>query len=193
MLKYLLIFLVFSYSTTIKAQKNAINFDINDYKNTINFIDHKLFFQTKPSKEPKFIHSSKKYYWYSNNQIHITQGGFSGRLLNGSYSDFYLSSSLKEKGTFKTGLKEGEWSVWTEDGILIERMNYKQGVLNGQFMKYDKTGSLWQEGNYMAGKIEGVFKTYHGIDSIMISKYKKGVVKTTSKNWLKQIFSKKHK
>lgn len=191
MFKYLLILFALSFSSAIKAQNNDISFDINDYKHTINFNDHKIVFQVKPAMEPKSTDPIKKYHWYSNNQIHITQGGFSGKLLNGNYTDFYMGNNLKEKGIFKNGLKDGEWNVWAANGILIEKLNYRVGVLDGQFFKYDQTGNLLQDGNYKNGKIHGPSKTYHGLDSVTVTKYKNGLVEGTSKNWLKRIFTKK--
>jgi hypothetical protein len=191
MLRYLLVLFILGLSLTIKAQKNDIDFSINDYKHTINFVDHKIVFQVRPINEPKSNDPIKKYYWYSNNQIQITQGGFSGKLLNGNYSDFYMNNNLKEKGVFKAGLKEGEWNTWSTEGVLMEKVNYKQGILNGQFFKYDKAGNLEQEGNYDAGKLNGVFKTYHGLDSVALVKYKDGLLTSPSKHWVKQIFAKK--
>ncbi|TKC12049.1 hypothetical protein FA048_00065 [Pedobacter polaris] len=192
MLRYLLILFLLCFSLTLKAQNNAVNFDINDYKHTINFIDHKIVFQVKPNKEPKSTDPIRKYHWYSNNRIQITQGGFSGKLLNGNYNDFYLSNNLKEKGVFKAGLKDGEWHIWAIDGVLMEKVNYKEGILHGQFFKYDQLGNLLQEGNYKAGKINGIYKTYHGPDSVVISKYKEGLIENPSQSWIKQVFAKKH-
>src|SRR3978361_1257752 len=56
------------------------------------------------SSEPS-VKSKLVYYWYSANAIHITQGGFSGKLLNGIYTEYYLDRNLKEQGRFKKGLK----------------------------------------------------------------------------------------
>lgn len=192
MVRYLLILFLLCLFFNIKAQ-NFVNFDINNYKHTINFIDHKIVFQLKPNKQPKSPNPFKKYYWYSDNRIQITQGGFSGKLLNGSYCDFYLNNNLKEKGTFKLGFKEGEWGLWTVDGILIQKFNYRNGILNGHFMKYDQMGNLLQTGSYRAGKMHGQFKTYYSPDSISVIEYKNGKVKNPPKNWIKLIFTKKQK
>jgi len=68
------------------------------------------------------------YYWYSSNEIHITQGGFSGKLLNGQYTEYYPDKSLKEQGQFKKGLKNGLWKNWNNDGTLQATSNWKNGV-----------------------------------------------------------------
>ncbi|MDB5133279.1 MAG: hypothetical protein JWR02_3028 [Mucilaginibacter sp.] len=67
------------------------------------------------------------YYWYSSNAIHSTQGGFSGQLLNGQYSEYYLNKNLKEQGAFKKGLKSGVWESWNEDGTLSRISAWEKG------------------------------------------------------------------
>lgn len=69
------------------------------------------------------------YYWYSANAIHATQGGFSGKLLNGRYTEYYLNKNLKEQGAFKKGLKSGTWRTWNEDGTVSQVSNWEKGVL----------------------------------------------------------------
>jgi len=69
------------------------------------------------------------YYWYSAGEIHATQGGFSGRLLNGRYAEFYLNKNLKQQGNFKTGLKTGIWKTWKEDGTADQVTRWEKGVI----------------------------------------------------------------
>ncbi|WP_259071779.1 toxin-antitoxin system YwqK family antitoxin [Mucilaginibacter sp. X4EP1] len=84
------------------------------------------------------------YYWYYANGIHSTQGGFSGKLLDGQYSEFYLSKNLKEQGFFKKGLKQGPWKSWNEDGTLKEQTKWKNGVLVA-----DKVVPFWKRINIL--------------------------------------------
>lgn len=74
------------------------------------------------------VKANLQYYWYSANMIHDTQGGYSGRLLNGLYSVFYLNKNLKEQGNFKKGLKDGTWKTWKEDGSLSATAIWERGV-----------------------------------------------------------------
>jgi antitoxin component YwqK of YwqJK toxin-antitoxin module len=69
------------------------------------------------------------YYWYNANTIHSTQGGFSGTLLNGQYTEYYLNKNLKEQGIFKNGLKNGVWKSWNEDGMLSQTIKWKNGLV----------------------------------------------------------------
>src|SRR4051812_4990317 len=62
----------------------------------------------------------KYYHWYNSNDIKITRGGFSGKLLHGHYTEYYLNKNLKEKGQFKNGLKTGEWKSWYLNGEYKE-------------------------------------------------------------------------
>lgn len=69
------------------------------------------------------------YFWYSANAVHVSQGGFSGDLLNGLYNEYYLNRNLKSQGIFKKGLKDGTWKSWKEDGTLSEVITWKNGVI----------------------------------------------------------------
>lgn len=188
---YLIILILFCYSKPVIAQGYDIAFDINDYKHTINFDNHKVVFQVKPVKDLKTTDPMKKYYWYGSHQIKITQGSYSGKLLNGVYSEFYPNNNLKESGFFVKGLKHGEWNNWNEESVLVERKNYKKGVLEGQFFVFDKFGKLSETGLYKVGELNGSRKVYHGQDSVTISTYRNGKLVEPSKSWIKNFFTKK--
>lgn len=178
------------------AQKQKMNPDLSDYKHRITVMDHILVFQLQPSDQQlPTVDIKKKYYWYSNNQIKITQGGFSGKLLHGSYSDFYFNNNLKEQGQFEMGLKVGEWKSWTIQGLLAEHTNFKKGILNGEFYRYNGLGVLSESGYYKNGNLHGKLTKYFEKDSLSITKYKDGVIDTVAKgqSWFKKIFKKKTK
>jgi len=80
------------------------------------------------------------YAWYSADVIHSTQGGYSGRLLNGKYNEFYLNKNLKEQGLYKNGLKTGPWKSWKEDGSLAAQVTWKNGTILP-----DSTISFWKK------------------------------------------------
>lgn len=194
--KYIYLCLLLGLAVSVKAQRYQDFFESETYKHTLNYPDHKVVFQAQPAnRELRYIDTDKKYYWFSNNQIKYTQGGFSGKLLHGLYSDFYLNSNLKEQGHFRLGLKEGEWKIWTEDGVLLERINYSNGEANGRFYKYDKQGKLVEEGSYKHGKINGRLKQYIKADSAVVTQYKKGILQSqpTKPSWLSRLFKKKNK
>jgi antitoxin component YwqK of YwqJK toxin-antitoxin module len=93
-------------------------------------------------KQPSSKPSVKKdlfYAWYSANTIHATQGGYSGKLLNGQYNEYYLNKNLKEQGTYLNGLKNGSWKDWNEDGSLLHQSAWKNGIILP-----DSTVSFWK-------------------------------------------------
>jgi len=79
------------------------------------------------SSDPS-IKPNLAYYWYSANAVHTTQGGFSGKLLNGQYSEYYPDKNLKEQGEFKKGLKDGIWRSWNDDGTIAVMTSWKHGT-----------------------------------------------------------------
>src|ERR1700744_5706173 len=40
------------------------------------------------------------YFWYDANVIHTTQGGFGGKLLDGTYQEFFINKNLEMEGHF---------------------------------------------------------------------------------------------
>ena len=98
------------------------------------------------SSEPR-IKTACFYYWYSGNAIHSSQGGYSGRLLNGRYNEYYLNNNLKEQGNFNKGLKDGLWKSWNESGALSQVSNWKNGAILP-----DSTRSFWYKLNIFKRK-----------------------------------------
>ncbi|WCT13657.1 toxin-antitoxin system YwqK family antitoxin [Mucilaginibacter jinjuensis] len=122
------------------------------------------------------VQNDKLYYWYSSNNVHATQGGYSGDLLNGLYTVYYSNKGLKEQGAFKNGLKEGVWKTWNESGTLSRELTWKKGLINGDFRSYNEQGKLIQEGNYKDNLLEGRSKLYLGNDSTRVIKYHHGQI-----------------
>lgn len=179
----------------IKAQNMNAFFEIDQYKHSMSDTTGKFTFYLQPSSSSlKFSASDRWYWWYSNNKIRSTQGGFSGKLLHGLYSAFYLNKNLKSQGNFVMGLKDGHWKEWSENGVLLYDLNYKMGELQGAFVKYNSEGGLNESGYYRNGKLNGVFKHYIKPDSVSILKYKNGIIipeKKKGKSWSERLFLKK--
>ncbi|MBB5620119.1 antitoxin component YwqK of YwqJK toxin-antitoxin module [Pedobacter cryoconitis] len=196
---YLLaLFLITALVFPAKAQKKFSSY-IENYQHTINYADHKVTLHVLPADRTlKYTDLTKSYYWYSSNQIKITQGGFSGKLLHGLYSNYYENKNLQEQGNFNMGLKSGEWKNWTEDGKLISDVNFINGVPEGDFYKYDNQGKLVERGRNVNGKVDGDFVKYQG-DSTLSVRYKNGIVvpakvrSAKKPGWIKRFFKKKMK
>jgi hypothetical protein len=84
-------------------------------------------FEIKPVNSPPRARPDRTYYWYDAGTIQATQGGFSGKLLNGSYDQYYRDKSLKEQGAFHKGLKVGTWKNWNRDGSLATITKWDKG------------------------------------------------------------------
>ena len=138
MKKISLIFFCF-ISLTAFAQKMP---DEGYYKVRITLPDITILAEIDPISTNPATKPDLFYYWYEANAIHSTQGGFSGKLLNGQYNEYYLNKNLKVQGGFKKGLKNGEWKSWNEDGTLAGSSTWK----NGQLVLEGKV-SLWKKLN----------------------------------------------
>ncbi|MBB2145792.1 hypothetical protein GM921_09860 [Pedobacter sp. LMG 31464] len=183
-------------ATGSKAQYEGRALDLEHYQYTLGYPDHKITFYARPAGESlKFTDPAKNYYWFSSNELKITQGGFSGKLLHGSYTDFYLNKNLKEQGEFRMGLKNGIWNRWTEVGVLVAKVCYKDGLLEGRFYQYDSLGQLAEAGKYRQGKINGKLKKYISSDSIVVMNYKNGLIQPAAKKnkWFQALWKKKTK
>jgi antitoxin component YwqK of YwqJK toxin-antitoxin module len=124
MKKISLIFFCF-ISLTALAQKMP---DEGYYKARITLPDMTILAEIDPIATNPTAKANLFYYWYEANAIHSTQGGFSGKLLNGQYNEYYPNKNLKVQGGFKKGLKNGEWKSWNVDGTLTEVTTWKNGV-----------------------------------------------------------------
>jgi antitoxin component YwqK of YwqJK toxin-antitoxin module len=195
-MKKILILFLFISSVAI-AQK------IPDYgfnKVRISAEDKTIQAELKPVKSDPDIETDRLYYWYSSNIIHTTQGGFSGKLLNGKYTEYYLNKNLKEQGAFIKGLKDGIWTNWDENGIITQFYTWKKGVKDGEFNLYNERGKLRQTGSYDNNLLDGKIKTYSETGSSTVIVYNDGIVvkNEPSKFWQKikqklNIFKKKNK
>jgi antitoxin component YwqK of YwqJK toxin-antitoxin module len=149
-----------SYQDILARQKVIINYD-----------DHTVVTYTKPVKKllPK---NDRYYYWLSGNSINVTQAGFSGKPLNGSFVSFYLNKNLKESGQFVNGLKVGEWKNWNDQGVLTDKYVWKGGKKNGLYQKYNSDGKRIEYGSFRNDLLEG--KRTVIVDSLQVSYYKQG-------------------
>lgn len=151
--------------------------NIRDYgvtKVRLNDPGRSVVMEILPTSKPK-LKSDRLYYWFSGNVIHTTQGGFSGKLLNGKYDEYFPSKNLKEQGKFLKGLKNGVWRTWDENGTLNQEVMWKDGMKDGPFSLYDDKGIIKQSGTFSQNQLEGKILFYHGKDSVETKTFKAGV------------------
>lgn len=152
--------------------------------------DHSITAYVLPIKREPVMDPDVTYYWFKAGRIHHTQRGYSGRLLNGHFSSFYLTKNLKEEGDFKKGIKSGFWRSWRENGILERSAYYRNGQENGRFFAYGDSGEVKQTGRMKDGKLHGNVKMYVSQDSVTNVYYKNGAMAVKKKLFPKVGFSK---
>jgi antitoxin component YwqK of YwqJK toxin-antitoxin module len=152
--------------------------------------------ELKESTGEPAMKTDRLYFWYSGNRIQATQGGYSGRLLNGKYSVYYPNKNLKELGAFKGGLKDGIWRSWNESGVLLQSYIWRNGIKAGAFSLFDEHGLVRQSGSYRNDLLEGPLKNYGENNRVSLTYYREGTLISHPfvSFWDKiNIFSKKNK
>lgn len=141
----------------------------------LNYPDYTIKTDILSEKKKICTNENLTYYWYASNKVMETKGGYDGKILNGSYTSFYLSSNLKEKGSFKNGLKNGEWITWYENGKISEVITWRKGVKVGRYMNSDNNGNLLTEAYYKSDKLNGYQTNYKNGKITEKKKYKNGI------------------
>lgn len=109
--------------------------------------------------------SHKLYSWYHSQRVHQTQGGYSGKLLDGTYALYYPDKQLAKQGTYKKGLAHGNWKTWRENSRLEKEERWKKGRQNGDASYYNEQGQLLQHGQMKDGAWDGRVWTFTPADS----------------------------
>ncbi len=145
--------LIFMFSALSAAAQKIPDYGLNKVRITAE--DKTIQAEIKPvSSEPE-PETDRQYYWYSSNHIHFTQGGFSGRLLNGKYIAYYLNKNIEEEGIFDKGLKKGIWKNWDNTGNLMQSYSWKKGWKEGNYSLFDEHGNLKETGRYHNNLLNG--------------------------------------
>ncbi|BAU54904.1 toxin-antitoxin system YwqK family antitoxin [Mucilaginibacter gotjawali] len=124
-MRKLFILLLFLFSGHLYAQKLP---DYGLYRARLTDSGKTIEAEYNPIDHLPSIKSNLFYYWYNASRVHSTQGGYSGQLLNGLYTEYYPNRNLKEQGVFKKGLKDGLWKSWNKDGTLKQATNWHKGI-----------------------------------------------------------------
>jgi len=114
------------------------------------------------------------YFWYLNNAVHFSEGGYSGKLLNGAYTSYYKSMNLRSSGTFRYGLMHGEWNMWFESGAMKSTEQWKNGVKNGTCVYFSEDGISKKTEDYRRGIINGKQKIYCNDSLVEVHKFRDG-------------------
>jgi antitoxin component YwqK of YwqJK toxin-antitoxin module len=118
-----------------------------------------------------------KYYWYSDNQLLSTHGGFDGRLLDGAYSLQNRTGSLLAKGSYDRGLKSGAWTTWYPGGTIQKVEHWQKGVLQNGFEEFYPNGAIKRRGTYSDGDLDGKVYRYDEQGKEEVMRYRSGAAK----------------
>lgn len=188
-LKLVMLFFAFHISATVFGQQYPK--DMLSHKVIVNHDDRTIVAYTKPFK-PRSALSDRQYYWFKQHAIGSTQGGYSGKLLNGSYQEFYANKQLSEAGNMSKGLKHGVWKLWNPNGKLLRDDTWDNGTKTGLYHKYDSLGRAVESGFYKNNLLNGKQVILHG-DSIKNVRYRNGqlvVPKKQKPGYIKRVFNK---
>ena len=177
MIRILFFALLFSFSSfSTNSGKEFSEEQSKTYIVYINYSDYSVHASVLFDSRKIHPKIGYNYYWYSDNDIKQTDGGFDGKLLHGEYKSFYLYKNLKEQGNFSYGLKQGLWKTWYDNGKIHELIHYKNSLEHGSYEKYDESGNLISKSNFKNGTRNGKMFFYQNgkIDSIV--NYKNGKV-----------------
>jgi hypothetical protein len=168
-MRYLILLLLFSNAVFGQMKPKET------YTVYVNYPDYSIKATVSNKVKNIDVDESLLYYWYSSNKIIETKGGYDGKILNGSYTSFYLSSNLKEKGQFKKGIKNGEWITWFEGGKIHEISTWKKGVKSGIYKTFDDKGNKITEADYKNNKLNGCQTEYKDGKVISEKRFKNGL------------------
>ncbi|MDO3645224.1 toxin-antitoxin system YwqK family antitoxin [Mucilaginibacter sp. L3T2-6] len=181
-MKKLLLIIISFFALTAKAQKmpgyGLYKIHLTDSGKTI---VAEINLASEKQANPKLY-----YHWYTADGLHVTQGGYEGKVLNGAYNEYYLNKSIKMQGTYLRGLQHNTWKSWNAKGFLTSIYTWNKGVLNGEYSLFDGKGRLIEQGYYKNGLLNGVQVSYLAADSIKQVKYENGKpVPSNSSFWPK--------
>lgn len=145
-------------------------------------------------KEVSSFDEDKAYYWFKSGEIHTSRYGAGGFVLHKTYSKFYESNQLAEKGEFNYGLKDGVWKSWYKNGQLKEVLKWNKGEKHGDYITYSNSGVELEKGTFKRNHKVGTWVNLQTKDTTV---YKKGVLyiedDTHKDSFFKRLFKKKDK
>lgn len=124
------------------------------------------------------VQLDKTYWWYGSGRLNRTQGGYSGRLLDGAFIVRSAEGRLLEKGVMSAGKRSGEWIQWYPTGSIHSIYNWKYGELHGAFRELWPNGELQRTGRFKNGMLQGQVTQYDEAGQAVKLRYHKGEMKT---------------
>lgn len=83
-----------------------------------------------------------------------------GKIMDGTYKEFYLDGKLKKEKTVIGGQNNGSFKTFYPDGTLQSEASFVNGKRNGGYKVYSDSGKLIMEKNYINGVANGYFREF---------------------------------
>jgi antitoxin component YwqK of YwqJK toxin-antitoxin module len=137
--------------------------------------DGKQVIYSEFTSKGKKVNDFKYYYSFDANDVKITRGAYSGKLLHGTYSKYYYPDKiLCERGAFRFGLRVGKWKEWYPNGEYVAITGWRSGYRHGKFLIFNQQGKIIEKGAYRKNKFHGKIEKMQG-DSTVVVRYKNGL------------------
>jgi hypothetical protein len=108
------------------------------------------------TKAVKHVHPDRDYHWLKGRELHMTEGGYAGKLLHGPFTVYDPNGQLRESGRYRLGLKDGEWRTWNADGRLQQLQQWNDGRREGRSLAFDSAGRPMRLERYRHGVLRKV-------------------------------------
>ena len=161
MYKILFFCLTLSFPVLFYGQQDLTITALNRFAIVYNDTTH-VFYARPPEKKDR-VRQEHIYYWFNGEKILSTEQGFSGRILDGTYTVYYPNKNLRQRGSFKRGLKSGSWKSWDMDGKLTSTEKWRKGerVKKKVFFKKRKRKQSKPKGNRAKKQTQSAIQTTH--------------------------------
>lgn len=166
--------LLLSIAANISLAQQTVQ-DALTHKVMVNHGQGTIVAYVKPVKSFS-LQSDRSYFWFANHEIRSTQGGYSGKLLNGNYLEYDHDKKPVESGELDKGLKSGVWRKWDGAGRLLNDYQWHEGRKNGVYHLFDSVGRVSETGKYRNDLLHGKQLTF-AADSTKKVFYKNGQLK----------------
>lgn len=150
MKKLKIIAITILFCSLLNAQSSKVK--VNTREVIINSADTIVKANILAGQEKNEITPDLVYFWYLKGTISFNLGGYSGKLLHGTYQEI-VNNKLIITGQFKEGLKTGQWKSWYNSGRLKEISNWQNGLLDGPHIIVSENGEILKSENYAKGKL----------------------------------------
>lgn len=78
----------------------------------------------------------------------------------GSWTDFYPTGEVRDKGVYQDNLRSGNWIFYYQSGSIEQKGRFERGRYQGAWTWYYPNGNVWREERYFNGREDGMFVEY---------------------------------